>query len=107
MADELKTFIITSGHEGAEFSVSDKDLNSIEVARGYAIKMLLTRDMDIQTITFKTYSRGLDINDIVSIVLPEYNIPNDITKNRIIVTEVATEYVGAKALDTIKGIRYD
>ena len=93
--------------DGTEHTVSDKDLNSQESALGYAKKEFLNNGMDIQTIIFQTYARGLNINDVVAIVLPNYKIPIDLTKNRVIVTEITTEYLGAKALDTITGIRYD
>ena len=106
--EELLTpfqFVFIDG--GENHSVSDKDLNSQEAALGYAKKEFLNNGMDIQSITFQTYARGLNVNDIISIVLPEYKIPIDLTKNRVIVTEIETQYIGAKALDTIKAIRYD
>lgn len=108
MADlDLPTFEITSGLSGVEMNISDKDLNSKEVALSYAVKMFLTKGMDTEQIIFKTYSRGLNINDIISIVLPEYRIPKDLTRNRLIVREIKVDYSGAKAVDVITGVRYD
>ena len=103
----LPSFKFTFIENGKEQIVSDKDLNSQESAEGYANKQFLEEGMSKQTITFKTYSRGLNMNDIISIILPDYKIPIDLTKNRLIIKEIATEYIGAKTLDTIKAIRYD
>ena len=103
----LPSFKFVFNEEGVEQIVSDKDLNSLEAAEGFANKEFLLNAHDMQTITFKTYARGLNINDVISIILPEYKIPIDRTKNRLIVTEISTEYVGAKTLDIIKGVRYD
>lgn len=103
----LPSYMITFNVDGAEHIVTDKDLNSEESANGYAIAMFLSEGMDNQKVTFQTYSRGLNINDIISIYLPEYKIPIDLTKNKFIIREINTSYVGAKTLDTIVGVRYD
>ena len=103
----MPSFKFIFNEDGIEQFVSDKDLNSQESAEGFALKEFLENGMSKQTITFKTYARGLDMNDIISIILPEYKIPIDLTKNRLIVKEVSTEYIGAKTLDTIKAVRYD
>ena len=103
----LPSFRFVFVKDSKEQSVSDKDLNSKEAAEGFAKKEFLKNGMDTQEITFKTYARGLNMNDVISIILPEYKIPIDLTKNRLIVRDVVSEYVGAKTLDTIKAIRYD
>lgn len=107
MADNIPSYVVVLDPDGTTQSVSDKDLNSEEAVEYYAIKEYLENGTDNETITFTTYSRGLDVNDIVSVMFPEYKIPRDLTKNRIIIRKVKVSYVGAKALDTITGVRYD
>ena len=103
----LPSFRFVFIEDGIEQNVSDKDINSHASAEGYAKAEFLRNGMDVQTVDFKTYSRGLNINDIISVILPEYKIPIDLTKNRLIVVEISTEYSGAKTFDSIKAIRYD
>lgn len=105
--ETLTPFRFTYNINGSTKSISDKDLNSIESATGYATKEFLLNGTDVQTVTFQTYARGLNVNDIISIILPEYKIPVNLTKNAFIVRKIVTLYVGAKALDTITGVRYD
>jgi len=105
--ETLPSFKFTYNPEGLEKIVNDKDLNSEESALGYAKKEFLYSGTDNQTITFKTYARGLHLNSIITLSLPEYAIPIDLTKHRFIVTGVSTEVIGAKNVDMITGVRYD
>lgn len=105
--ETLVPFKFTFDENGLEQTISDKDLNSESACTGYARKEFMENGMDVQEVTFSTYSRGLNINDIVSIVLPDYNIPVNLSKNNFIVMDIVTSMVGAKMLDTIKGVRYD
>ncbi len=107
MADNLQTFIIIFNENGQEIKVSDKDINSENVAVGYAKKVYMENGMDLQSIQFGTYARGLNADDIISVILPEYNVPKDLTKSRFVIKEIRTEYIGKTAYDTITGERYD
>ncbi len=103
----LPSFRFVFNANGVLENVSDKDLNSLEAAKGYSNRQFLISGNDVQTTVCKTFSRGLRMNDIIQILLPEYKIPIDMTKNLFIVRKVVTEYSGAKTFDTITGVRYD
>ncbi len=103
----LPSFRFIYNSDGITKSISDKDLNSKESAEGHAKKLFLEMGNDIESVTVKTYSRGLRLNDVISVMLPEYKIPKDLTKNKFIVRKVITEYKGATTYDTIIGVRYD
>lgn len=105
--DILEPFEFIFNASGLEKSVTDKDLNSESAALGYATKEFLENGCNVQTVTFQTYARGLNVNDIISIILPQYKIPVDLSKHRFIITGITTEYNGAKTTDVIKGVRYD
>ena len=103
----LPSFVFTFDADGETHTVSDKDLNSEEAVHSYAVKKFLTEGMDIQTIVVKSYPRVLNINDIISISLPEYKIPIDLSKHRFIVTSKIGEYKGGISTESITGVRYD
>lgn len=105
--ETLPSFRFVYNEDGLENTVTDKDLNSEEACIGYANREFLLNGTDIQTISFTTYARGLSLNGIVTIVLPEYNIPVDLSKNKFIVKEVQSDYIGSRSVDLIKGVRYD
>lgn len=103
----LPSFKMTFDIEGSEHTVTDKDLNSEEAVLGYATAIFLTEGTNNQKVTFQTYSRGLNVNDIIKINLPDYKIPVDLTHDRFIIKEITTSYEGAKTVDNIVGVRYD
>ena len=92
---------------GTSKTINDENVldANIAILRGNA--EFLEFGLDQQTVTFSTFYTHLGVGDIVKISAPSYRVPKELDKDRFIVESVKSTFQGAKALNEVKGVRYD
>ena len=99
--------VILDGVNGTVKKIFDDNIidSNIGDLRGKA-ELLLNGTVK-QEINFVTYFTFIDVGDIIEISAPKYRVPKELDKNRFIVESVKSDFQGAKALNSIKAVRYD
>ena len=68
---------------------------------------MLEFGLDKQTVTFSTFYTHIGVGDIIKISAPDYRVPKELNKDRFIIKSIKSTFIGAKAKNEIKAVRYD
>ncbi|RLA75843.1 MAG: hypothetical protein DRG78_20155 [Epsilonproteobacteria bacterium] len=93
--------------EGISKTINDENILDEATATLRADAEFLEYGMDKQTVTFTTFYTHIGVGDIIKISAPSYRVPKELNKDRFIVESVKSVFKGAKAINEIKGVRYD
>jgi len=105
--NNTKQFSFSYGSNAEVLNIDEPLLNNSASAEKRAITEFMKRGMLTQTVTFTTYFVDLQINDIISLTIPEKRIPKELNKDRFIVKEVTHNITDKSITTTLRVERYD
>lgn len=108
MESSLQTYVFDSGIVDVKVvTISATMLNSESAALLFAEAAFLAANYTSQTVDITVPAAALEIGDIITLNLPDYNVPINQINNRFKVVAVIQTIKGTEAITKLKVVRYD